>query len=404
MGRLIKYYNLKQNEDGVEGTCYDGTWEFTTDLSERVYPDEYLIADILEKYIQQAAPHTDKRFFVIKEEWKGNGGSRKGDMNLAIADEILKVIDSNPSADALILAPFLYRYHHPGITIDLKNKVAIYLDPYGSEPYDIRDLQKLKSALLEKGFNFLVVKAEQQQRGKDVSSCGPIQTASMIKFINEFLETGFITTKFNAPSLTLATDRMVQMNIRNPKSLDKRSDSTVNEIGLADEDLWIIFFKEQGYEDKENIKVIIDVLKEQKKFIHGLLPNWENDKLACSKVESIIDFQSKLTNVVLKGESVEKITSPQTEKPQHRQADTEAHSPLSMMVLGGFIAAAGIGTMAVLFTVLNVKTLGLPGLAVATVGGAAALSGLGLFATAAYKNRPVNNGESTNVPDGIVFQ
>lgn len=58
-----------------------------------------------------------------------------------------------------------------------------------------------------------------------------------------------------------------------------------------------------------------------------------------------------------------------------------------MMVLGGFIAAAGIAAVAIAFTVLNVATFGIVGLVVAGIGVAAALSGVGLFATGAYKNR-----------------
>lgn len=62
-------------------------------------------------------------------------------------------------------------------------------------------------------------------------------------------------------------------------------------------------------------------------------------------------------------------------------------SNISMMVLGGFIAAAGIAAVAIAFTVLNVATFGIVGLVVAGIGVAAALSGVGLFATGAYKNR-----------------
>ncbi|MBA3536333.1 MAG: hypothetical protein H0T84_06975, partial [Tatlockia sp.] len=59
---------------------------------------------------------------------------------------------------------------------------------------------------------------------------------------------------------------------------------------------------------------------------------------------------------------------------------------INMMVLGGFIAAAGIVAVAVAFTVLNATTFGVPGLVVAGIGVAVALSGIGLFATGAYKN------------------
>lgn len=76
--------------------------------------------------------------------------------------------------------------------------------------------------------------------------------------------------------------------------------------------------------------------------------------------------------------------------PQGRP-DLERNSPsmtnISMVVLGGFIAAAGIAAVAIAFTVLNAATLGIPGLVTAAIGAAAVLSGIGLFATELSKSR-----------------
>ncbi|WP_165475053.1 ankyrin repeat domain-containing protein [Legionella yabuuchiae] len=58
---------------------------------------------------------------------------------------------------------------------------------------------------------------------------------------------------------------------------------------------------------------------------------------------------------------------------------------ISMMIWGGFIAAVGISAIAVAFTVLNVDTIGTTGIALATMGIAATLSGVGLFAAGAHK-------------------
>ena len=57
-------------------------------------------------------------------------------------------------------------------------------------------------------------------------------------------------------------------------------------------------------------------------------------------------------------------------------------SNISMIVLGGFIAVAGIAAIAIAFTVLNAATsaLGIPGLLLAVAGIAAVLTGCGLFA------------------------
>lgn len=58
---------------------------------------------------------------------------------------------------------------------------------------------------------------------------------------------------------------------------------------------------------------------------------------------------------------------------------------ISMMVLGGFIAAAGIAAVAIACTLLNAASFGIAGLVLAGLGVAAALTGVGLFASGAYK-------------------
>lgn len=59
---------------------------------------------------------------------------------------------------------------------------------------------------------------------------------------------------------------------------------------------------------------------------------------------------------------------------------------ISMMVLGGFITAAGIATVAIAFAVLNAAAF----CVAAGVGLAAVMSGIGLFATGTNKNRQTN--------------
>ena len=76
---------------------------------------------------------------------------------------------------------------------------------------------------------------------------------------------------------------------------------------------------------------------------------------------------------------------------------------ISMMVLGGFIAAAGIAAVAIAFTLLNAATFGTSGLMLACVGVGAVLSGVGLFATGAYKNKQTTSDESLDFP-GLVHQ
>lgn len=71
--------------------------------------------------------------------------------------------------------------------------------------------------------------------------------------------------------------------------------------------------------------------------------------------------------------------------PQPEATHSSSTTNISMMVFGGFIAAIGITAVAVAFTLLNAATLGLAGLVVAGIGVTAALTGLGLFATAACR-------------------
>ena len=77
---------------------------------------------------------------------------------------------------------------------------------------------------------------------------------------------------------------------------------------------------------------------------------------------------------------------------------------ISMMVLGGFIAFVGIAAVAIAFTVLNAATFGAAGIVVASVGAAAVLSGVGLFATGAYKNRQTSPDDSLDFSQDLAYQ
>ena len=56
--KTIKYYNFTRKDGEIKGTCYDGVREFISKSRDgRLYPDEYLIADILEKYVHQHSNH-----------------------------------------------------------------------------------------------------------------------------------------------------------------------------------------------------------------------------------------------------------------------------------------------------------------------------------------------------------
>ncbi len=72
---------------------------------------------------------------------------------------------------------------------------------------------------------------------------------------------------------------------------------------------------------------------------------------------------------------------------------------ISMLVLSGFVTVVGIAAVAIAFTALNAVTCGIAGVAVASVGVALTLSGIGLFATGIYINTATNNAPSLDVVD-----
>lgn len=290
---LIKYYK--------PDTCYDGKKEFTkaNGNSSRYYPDEYLIATILEKYHQKRFPDS-KQIIVLTEPWLNdqvvtrNGGANTGIINNLILQKI-ELAEKN----TLLLVPFLYGYHHPGISIDISNKTAIYLDPYGHNAHypEVRTLQEL---LLKKGFKVLTVTTEQQKRTSDFVSCGPILTASMIKFMEEFMVMGSISVNdFKAPRPNLGTERLFQMYVNN--NALKEGQYLVDEVMLADEALWNKVFQEQKLPEPISQK-IVHALKEQKQFIQSLPENWKEDPSQKFAVEFIKNFQSYITECLFLNE------------------------------------------------------------------------------------------------------
>ncbi len=89
---------------------------------------------------------------------------------------------------------------------------------------------------------------------------------------------------------------------------------------------------------------------------------------------------------------------------QTEETPSSSTANISMMVLGGFIAAMGVAAVAIAFTLLNAATFGIPGLVVAGIGVAAVLSGIGLFASGVYKNRPTIAENSFDYPRNPVHQ
>jgi serine/threonine protein kinase len=120
-------------------------------------------------------------------------------------------------------------------------------------------------------------------------------------------------------------------------------------------------------------------------------------------VQQIRHLEVSFTNITTVAEEQEAIAVHEINGPMELNVSSPL-SNISMMVLGGFIAAAGIAAVALSFTLLNALTLGMPGLIVGSIGVAAALSGIGLFATGAYKNRTIISENTLNFSDELAVQ
>ncbi len=299
---LIKYYTPQ--------ACYDGRKGFsqsnpTNNPAGRFYPDEYLIAQILQNYLSLKLNNVaigDRKIIVLTEPWSGTSTSRNPD-NKALDDGghntvgintlIFQQIESssNDNTHTLLLVPFLYGYHHPGMTIDVKNKKAIYLDPYGGLA-KYPEAQTLAKQLQDTGFTVEAVATKQQYDGV---SCGPILTASMMKFIDEFLSDGKISISgFTANRSDLATIRIQQMLVNNNGALNQQN-MLIDEIMLADEQLWRGFFNENNV-DNSFINSLVVIIKKQQHFINSLDEQWENTAL--EKIISIRSFQTAIAQLV----------------------------------------------------------------------------------------------------------
>ncbi|MCL9686757.1 hypothetical protein MJ258_04460, partial [Legionella sp. EUR-108] len=143
--------------------------------------------------------------------------------------------------------------------------------------------------------------------------------------------------------------------------------------------------------------------------------NGEPPQITAAIIEKTTAINSLAQQVVLQIQLAEehhfeqeRLRTQSIQEEPYRQSelntDSSSLSNISMMILGGFIATAGIAAVAIAFTVLNAATLGIPGIVVACIGVAAALSGIGLFATGTYKNRTIIPEELTNITNEIVFQ
>lgn len=164
--------------------------------------------------------------------------------------------------------------------------------------------------------------------------------------------------------------------LKNMNSQQSEKIKLLKEIQKAHLENWIVG---QKYSNKQ----ILEAFQEQKE-------NSSYSQRDASEEGAAINNDKKEMPVNSKDEEIEDIVQSGNiigSGSAHSEPDSSSKMNISMMVLGGFIAALGIAAVAVAFTVLNAATLGVPGLVVAGIGMAAVLSGIGLFAVGTYKNR-----------------
>ncbi|PWY54026.1 hypothetical protein DGG96_19175 [Legionella qingyii] len=135
-----------------------------------------------------------------------------------------------------------------------------------------------------------------------------------------------------------------------------------------------------------------DIFKVEEKIINtnNPIPFFPKLKENADQIDLLVKFCIKYSND-LEHSEVETddlaLVNLKFEKPASVEADiVTPFSNISMQILGGFMAVVGAAAVVVAFVVLNAATFGIAGLITAGIGIAAALSGVGLFATGTYRN------------------
>lgn len=281
---------------------------------ERYYPDEWLIASIVEKY---ARLKKIQNVVVLTEPWNTEK-SRNGNANTKrFNDQIIQTI--NESKEELILAPYLYHWHHTGFAIhasDTKPQKVIYLDPKGdkkvihpdpkSPPKEVpREPHELAIDFRTKLDSKMDVVSTKQQHGGLI--CGFILTASFIKFIEEYQKEKTITTEgfipYNDPNYRINTLYMFVLYINNLQI--NAYEPIVNEVMLAKKELWEAFIEEQKLDDRIYRK-IKHALSLQQSFLKKAFQDGHQDNPLCkAKLDFIRDFQTKAIEIIFSKNNIE---------------------------------------------------------------------------------------------------
>ncbi|MCL9684546.1 hypothetical protein [Legionella maioricensis] len=184
------------------------------------------------------------------------------------------------------------------------------------------------------------------------------------KYLNENRDffVSLTTTRLNDPQLKEYTAGLIPLLYRNRLWLTKESSISV-----------IYRWRTSDFEPALNYEEIRTFIVDNKELVEPYLP-------VSRKAYTTIEHSQQNTTF-------------------NENADAIAMADLSMMVIGGFIAAAGMLAVVIAFAVLNAATFGIPGVVVASVGIAASLSGMGLFAAGGCRGCQAHSEPSFDISD-----
>lgn len=328
---IIKYYDKNTWYSGREEDFFV-IGDTPPKVAALFYPDEYLIVDILRLYCQKRGFHLTDQIQILHEPWSLNSNDSRdqekavrGNGNLISEGEenserfFREIVPSyftskadeksSPKNNTLLLIPFLLGRHHPGIAIDPQKKCAIYLDPKAWACSKYPKAECLITLLKEMGIETSEIRIP-QQAGNDSNNCGPILAASMMEWVEAFMQGNPLSSvKFTRHRGGLAADRLWQMYINNSSFAEEGKATDLqrltSEIMLADVELWQDFLKEkQVPEAKEILSIIQTNVNQQKKWITETAQNRQKQgetreskdvsDSAFHKMREIINYQVRM--------------------------------------------------------------------------------------------------------------
>jgi len=264
-----------------------------------------------------------KRIIVLAEPWAGNGVPSRGNTTVprvggendahdegetnspGFNNMILAAVDEarEQEHETLILIPYSYHSHAVNMAIHIKNHgsdgTAIYLDPRGNSRFPLGKKKPEILALQEQltNRNFAIHNVDTVQQPIPTLICAFVSTASLFKFIEEFLTIGNITVDgFVSPKPNVKTAYLFQMYINNWQFEENLNYPILaNEIMIADTHLWTDFIEEQNLrEEKTLIASVSDTITQQHLLLAEIFrTESETTPLNQLKLNFVRDLQQK---------------------------------------------------------------------------------------------------------------